>query len=302
MTALAKIPQVSGYDPDTRICWHLGQKGDSHGPLDWRSHRESCPACSSELEDHLLVPFGRCRSASRTFWFVRPCWREDLGDERFGYAESNQAAMVEIVTAIYAIRSLRPELFLIAIKHHGDAARKVKELNRQRRAARPPSNARDAKPTEYLYSAKYDPSDYGPSYFSVHRFAIVKRTAKRIFYRKDAYQSLESVRQVSEDGWQPERYYDDLDKIRYVDRQKLDRDGQAYNRGVHSSSSEWHVFATLEHLLASFRHEEEEQPDLRALKVAMAAAHPDRGGSSEQFIAARAVYEAARAHHASKQR
>jgi hypothetical protein len=32
---------------------------------------------------------------------------------------------------------------------------------------------------------------------------------------------------------------------------------------------------------------------LKALKAAMAAAHPDKGGSPEAFIAARAAYEAA---------
>ena len=34
--------------------------------------------------------------------------------------------------------------------------------------------------------------------------------------------------------------------------------------------------------------------DLRKLKTAMADAHPDRGGNGEDFIAARAAYEAAR--------
>jgi hypothetical protein len=39
-------------------------------------------------------------------------------------------------------------------------------------------------------------------------------------------------------------------------------------------------------------------PDLKALKAAMADAHPDRGGSSEAFIRAREAYEAAKAAHA----
>jgi hypothetical protein len=38
-----------------------------------------------------------------------------------------------------------------------------------------------------------------------------------------------------------------------------------------------------------------EPPDLKQLKAAMAAAHPNRGGSSEAFIKARCEYEAAKA-------
>jgi hypothetical protein len=38
------------------------------------------------------------------------------------------------------------------------------------------------------------------------------------------------------------------------------------------------------------RREEMRQPDLHALKMAMAAAHPDHGGSSEAFIKARERY------------
>jgi hypothetical protein len=42
--------------------------------------------------------------------------------------------------------------------------------------------------------------------------------------------------------------------------------------------------------------------DLATLKAAMAAAHPDRGGSPEAFVAARRAYEAERDRHKSKKR
>ena len=49
-------------------------------------------------------------------------------------------------------------------------------------------------------------------------------------------------------------------------------------------------------MINQLRREPEEPapPDLRELKAAMAAAHPDKGGSSAAFIAARAAYVAIR--------
>jgi hypothetical protein len=56
------------------------------------------------------------------------------------------------------------------------------------------------------------------------------------------------------------------------------------------------LHASLQGLLGSFfRYQEQNKPpDLHQLKAAMAAAHPDRGGSSAAFIEARQAYVAAR--------
>jgi hypothetical protein len=50
--------RISGYDPNTSICWRFGNKGDNY----WR---HKCPGCSAECS---LIMFGRCRSGRRWFW------------------------------------------------------------------------------------------------------------------------------------------------------------------------------------------------------------------------------------------
>jgi len=55
--------------------------------------------------------------------------------------------------------------------------------------------------------------------------------------------------------------------------------------------------AAEEHLYRREREQErkraEHEPELRRLRMAMADAHPDRGGSNEEFIAARGAYKRA---------
>lgn len=76
------------------------------------------------------------------------------------------------------------------------------------------------------------------------------------------------------------------DRVGFIDRQKLEADGQVSRAG-----GWWETD------LRVYRNPpviDEQQPDLAELKTAMAAAHPDRGGTDAQFIAARSNYERAR--------
>lgn len=120
---------------------------------------------------------------------------------------------------------------------------------------------------EYLYAIEaegYDGNDdWHPA--RVVQFQITKKTPKRIYYR-------------TRDG-RPERF---------VDRLALERDGQVVRRSAGWWEPDLRVY------LKPPVIEQAKKPTVAELKAAMAAAHPDRGGSDEAFIAARGRYETAR--------
>lgn len=124
---------------------------------------------------------------------------------------------------------------------------------------------------EFLYGVDSTVSDdsrfqQGPR---VVQFRITKKTAKRIYY-------------VSSADWEPRP------RIGFVDRQRIETDGEIYLHSRHWSDPQFHLYLSPPDL------QRQEQPDLAQLKSEMAAAHPDRGGSEESFIAARSRYEQAR--------
>lgn len=125
---------------------------------------------------------------------------------------------------------------------------------------------------EYLYGVDSSVNDDARFYEPprVVKFRITRKTPKRIYY----------VRR--EDGTNP--------RTGYVDRQKIEADGEIYNSGAGGWwAPDFHLYLTPPELPQYTR------PDLADLKAAMAAAHPDRGGTEEEFIAARQRYERARA-------
>ncbi|MEH0442487.1 hypothetical protein QA811_02130 [Streptomyces sp. B21-102] len=130
----------------------------------------------------------------------------------------------------------------------------------------------DLAAVEYLYGIDASVADDSRFYEPprVVRFRITKKTPKRIYYlRRD-------------DGLRTE--------TGYVDRQKIEADGEIYNHGAGGWwAPDFHLHLTEPEL------EQAQKPDLAALKAEMAAAHPDRGGTEEAFIAARQRYERARA-------
>lgn len=129
----------------------------------------------------------------------------------------------------------------------------------------------DVTATEYLYGVDSTVADDSRFYEPprVVRFRITKKTAKRIYYV------------VSED-WEPRT------RIGFVDRQRIEADGEIYQRNRHWSAPDFHLY------LSPPKLQQPAKPDLAALRAEMAAAHPDRGGSDEAFIAARQRYEQAR--------
>lgn len=116
---------------------------------------------------------------------------------------------------------------------------------------------------EFLYELRDANWDDGPlGDWEVLAHPIEKKTAKRIYFT-----------------------YLNSRRTSFVDRQKIETDGEIYHgytlRRLHLTPPE------IPH-----------QPKLASLaelKQAMADAHPDRGGSGEAFIAARARYKRAKA-------
>ena len=127
------------------------------------------------------------------------------------------------------------------------------------------------KAVEYLYGIDGSMSDDSRFYEPprIVRFRITKKTPKRIYY-------------VASADWEQRP------RIGFVDRQRIEADGEIYLRNRHWSAPDFHLY------LAQPVIEESAKPGLAALKAAMAAAHPDRGGSDAEFVAARQRYERAR--------
>jgi hypothetical protein len=114
---------------------------------------------------------------------------------------------------------------------------------------------------EYLYElwdANWDDGSLGN--YQILRHEITRKTAKRIYF---TYLNGRSG---------------------FVDRQRIEAAGEVYHgytrRRLHLTSPE------IPHRPKSL--------SLPELRKAMAAAHPDRGGSDEAFIAARSRYERAK--------
>jgi hypothetical protein len=102
-------------------------------------------------------------------------------------------------------------------------------------------------------------------------FRITKKTARRIYY--DA--NLTGNRAA---------------QIRFVPRQLIEAEGTVCRKSAGWWESDLQLW-----LEPPQTWPPKQQPDLNQLKSEMAAAHPDRGGTDEAFIAARRRYEDAKA-------
>jgi hypothetical protein len=267
-----RLDRVSGYNPAENICWKS----------DWQ-HTRTCPACSTK--DYAAASFGRCRSGRRWFWcsYDYSGWREFAEPKKqYGFVDTEDEAWAAAMDAVRGLRNGRP---LRARVDHGSASRLLKRLNEAKRRTRPAPDSSDARVTEYLFGSSY-------SHSRSVRFRITKKTAKRIYYVRDRGEEIDERGEPVAHPW--DTGFSDTRGIGYVDRQKLEADGEVYNRGVHWCRPDYHLHVSLERLLAQRYRPTEDVPDLAQLKAEMAAAHPDRGGTSAGFVEARARYVAAR--------
>jgi hypothetical protein len=246
----------------------------------WKADR----AWSDAHPGHALIYFGRCRSGRRWFWAAN-CVCEDNG--AYGWTETEEPALADMREAVERLAEGRDAL---AIRCEGTAASRLKEVNKTKRAARPAPNGSDAHVVEYLYGYTSGGEDFDGSPV---RFRITKKTAKRIYYSR-GYEYLDVGGQVVGNG--PLEGYD---YVGFVDRQKLEAEGEVYNRS-RPWRADWHIYATFDGCVGP----QDQTPviDLTKLKAEMAAAHPDKGGSSAAFIEARKRYVDARRNHRKENR
>lgn len=124
---------------------------------------------------------------------------------------------------------------------------------------------------EYLYQSWMFEDQDGYLDTEVLHLPITKKTPKRIFFT------------------------DMFGRPKSVDRQHLEQHGWA---GVERGTGRYHVHANL----ADAEPAPRETPEAKVsrLRAEMAAAHPDRGGNADEFRAARARFERARASRPTK--
>ncbi|MFJ8027427.1 hypothetical protein [Streptomyces sp. NPDC096311] len=229
----------------------------------------------SDRDDPPLIFWGRCRSGRRWFWTAS----EHDGDQAHGWAETKDEAARRANAAAVKLAAGRYANIQIL---HGVADRRLKVLNAEKRSARPPRSAHtESVPPPsavgYLYAiepGRYDLDDQTWIHGRIVNFPITKKTAKRIYY----------LRPRGPLEWEPG----------YVDRQDLEQHGSVHVPYWHLLFAEPPELPPARAVRARRRWPDPALPDLKALKAAMADAHPDRGGTSEAFIAAREKYERAR--------
>jgi hypothetical protein len=224
-----------------------------------RRLRCRCPACSAGRPE--LAYFGRCRSGRRWFWSAK----KFDGRSTYGWAETEELAMA---AAMAAVQDFCTGLPIVASVCHGWTSEMLKELNETKRRQRPAPDTSDAHPVEYLYSELY-------------RFHVVRKTKQRIYYNRTPLPLEES----SDD------YLLDDRGIGFINRQKIEQQGEIWS---HRGGGWWEPDCRLYLAKPPPTTKSEGLSNLSELKAAMAAAHPDRGGSNAEFIAARARYVAAR--------
>jgi hypothetical protein len=269
------------------------------------------------------ISHGRCKSGRRWFWIAAELGRSEEhkcgdpvciygGPHEYGWEDTEDLALAAMAGAVTRLGGeVRPGAYRgTAPGSAGQAAGALKRINAARRAARPPSASTGAGAVESLYAA------YSPAWIDdmtgkrderVIPFRITRRTARRIYY----------IRRPGCPEWH------DPPVIGFISRQELEADGRCPGRRYpdrcehglyrehgdgpgeiwtnHRHDDDHHLFATreaAEDYLFRWEREQERKrqeagPELKRLRMAMADAHPDRGGTNEGFIAARKAYEQA---------
>ena len=324
----------SGYEPKTDICWSFGNKGDNSSHNKNSHYHCRCPACiashlrgEKRLGQYETALFGRCRSGKRWFWSARKFSEEAV----FGWTDTEEQATAAVMDAV---RSLKTAPFMKAISRHECARDVLKEINEAKRRERPAPVTSDARITEYLYTRhgyKFRITKKAKKRVFYCREPLPIEEREDIGIRSLAHadeigvvdrQKLEQEGEVYNPGFprwngrsgqRPRKRWRnrgfllspvgsvrtrlsdpvlELDLTTEIDARSWPDTISSGESGIilaHCWSDDFHLYRVPPSL-----REEEPLPDLRELKAAMAAVHPDRGGSSEAFIEARARYEAAR--------
>ncbi|MFJ5155755.1 hypothetical protein ACIQCF_30125 [Streptomyces sp. NPDC088353] len=217
------------------------------------------------------IVWGCCRDAGRWFWYARIIGGRDAhgwAPNRDAAARQANAAAVKLAAGRYAairIRHEAAEVKLAAVK----AARRSGAQAGDRRHADAGS----------LYAIDFGYYDHGARQWvhsRVVRLPITKKTPRRIYYLRSS---------------EPGEF-----EQGYIDRQHFEAHGwvwsSRYNK-IYAEPPEVpedKPFDPAPYRAATVPSVDE----VKRLKAEMAAAHPDRGGTSEAFITARQRYMEAR--------
>lgn len=258
----------------------------------------------------VYIARGRCRSGKRWFWFAAEVdygWRHECdwpachygGPHQQGWEDTEDGAIQAMRAAVIALGGADPGR---TTGRPTWAAGDLKLINAAKRRNRPPSAETSGAPVDYLFGAWWSPwvDDYtGEHDRRVIPFRITRKTPKRIYYiRTEAGRS----------GEDPETGYISRAEFEADTRQPPEHGwtrGEAAGeiRTSRHGDHDYHLFATQaaaeDYLFRAERERQRQQearePELKQLRMAMADAHPDRGGTSEAFIAARERYKRAAA-------
>lgn len=232
----------------------------------------------STIDDPPLIHWGRCRSGTRWYWYAQITG----GDSKDGWAahqveatRRGNAAAVKLAAGRYAVIRINDE----AAEARAEAATAAKQA--KAKAEHEQRTADGNHPVE-LYAIEPGYYDYGARrwvHSKIVRLPVVKKTAHRIYYLRSS---------------EPDEY-----ETGYIDRQEFEAIGCVHSSRYGLISAQRPElppetpFVPPKHTTHYYRPSAP-PPDLKQLKAAMAAAHPDHGGTSEAFIAARERYVAAK--------
>lgn len=144
------------------------------------------------------------------------------------------------------------------------------------RAEQPQSDETAAVPAQYVYGAyvsSWIDDETGDHLREVCALRVIRKTGKRIFYARPEHCDVSRV------------------LIGFIGRLPFERDGEIRTRHYHQA--DYHLFAdraAAEAYVWPNRDADADTADLRELRLAMGEAHPDRGGTAEQFTEARERY------------
>ena len=162
--------------PPNNICWH-----------------QSFPRCNCPEPD-VILRYGRVRSGKRWFWHVWG-WERHSYDEKYdayGWADERSGGD-RGGQAIHRSRSCRPA---DGSGCHSLRRSGASQGTEPRQAGGTPStDTTDARPTEYLFGERSGIHDDGwnTPYYHIYAFPIVKKTAKRIYYKRKSLEWLPEI-------------------------------------------------------------------------------------------------------------
>lgn len=226
------------------------------------------------------IVWGRCRDARRWFWYAHIIG----GPDAHGWAPNRDtagrranAAAVKLAAGQYANIRIHDEAAEIKLA----AVKAAKRSDAQAESGRRSATSDEAANLYAIEPGYYDHGGRRWVHSKVVRLPIVKKTARRIYYLRSS---------------EPGEF-----EQGYIDRQHFEAHGWVWSSRYKKIYAQPPKVPDDKPFIpppfdpTPYRAATTPDPgELKRLKAAMADAHPDRGGTSEAFIAARERYLRAR--------